>query len=255
MLSYRTATLFALVIALLALPACGREEADAGRAVEEERSAIRETIRDAMVEARQEIEKGNISIGNHKAAGLPKAEITPAGELLIGGKPVAVDEAQRALLLEYRRHVAAVAGQGMEIGAQGAEIAATAVGEAFKGLFSGKSGKDIEKTVEAEAARIREAALELCRHLPAMLESQQKLAAALPEFRPYATMTQEDVDDCARDAARRDTARAAGANDAIRQEIRDGIRDGIREGVRGAAQSEAAADADAAAEPAAAPAR
>ena len=32
-----------------------------------------------------------------------------------------------------------------------------------------------------------------------MLVSQQKLAAALPAFKPYATMTQQDVDDCGKD--------------------------------------------------------
>jgi hypothetical protein len=35
--------------------------------------------------------------------------------------------------------------------------------------------------------------------MPDLLASQQKLAAAMPEFRPYATMTQKDVDDCGKD--------------------------------------------------------
>jgi hypothetical protein len=32
-----------------------------------------------------------------------------------------------------------------------------------------------------------------------MLATQQALAASLPEFKPYATMTASDVEDCARD--------------------------------------------------------
>ena len=32
-----------------------------------------------------------------------------------------------------------------------------------------------------------------------MMATQQKLAASLPAFKPYATMTQEDIDDCADD--------------------------------------------------------
>jgi len=35
-----------------------------------------------------------------------------------------------------------------------------------------------------------------------MLDTQRKLAAAVPEFKPYADMTQDDVDDCARDIDR-----------------------------------------------------
>jgi hypothetical protein len=35
--------------------------------------------------------------------------------------------------------------------------------------------------------------------MPAMLASQQALAASLPAFKPYATMDQSDVDDCGKD--------------------------------------------------------
>ena len=42
-------------------------------------------------------------------------------------------------------------------------------------------------------------ALALCKQLPSMLTTQQQLAASLPEFKPYATMTQHDIDDCGKD--------------------------------------------------------
>ena len=35
--------------------------------------------------------------------------------------------------------------------------------------------------------------------LPALLSSQQALAASLPAFKPYARMTQSDIDDCGKD--------------------------------------------------------
>ena len=38
----------------------------------------------------------------------------------------------------------------------------------------------------------------------AVRASQQKLAAAMPEFRPYATMQQKDVDDCGKDMKDKD---------------------------------------------------
>jgi hypothetical protein len=35
--------------------------------------------------------------------------------------------------------------------------------------------------------------------LPKVLESQQKLAASVPQFRPYASLERDDVEDCERD--------------------------------------------------------
>lgn len=55
----------------------------------------------------------------------------------------------------------------------------------------------IEQRVEAETGKIEAAALRLCDRLPILLApSQRTLAAALPAFAPYATMTQKDIDEC-----------------------------------------------------------
>ncbi|HEV8695917.1 MAG TPA: DUF2884 family protein [Lysobacter sp.] len=175
-------------------------------------------------EARKKLATENISLngtigvhrGNHGGVSVfsddgskdnrPKAEITPKGDLLIDGKAVAINPDQRKLLLEYRSHVIAVAESGMDIGVQGADLAAKAMGEAVKGIFSGKSEKEIEQSVEAEAGNIKMAAAKLCGRLPEMMASQQKVAATVPEFKPYATMTQEDIDDCLKDTEEKDTA-------------------------------------------------
>ncbi|WP_204128541.1 hypothetical protein, partial [Pseudomonas ogarae] len=79
----------------------------------------------------------------------PRAEITPQGQLLIGGKPVALDDGQRRQLLDYRGHVVAVAMDGMDVGLAGAKLGANAAGEALKGIFSGDS-EGIEKRINAE---------------------------------------------------------------------------------------------------------
>lgn len=178
-----------------------------------------------------------INAGKHGGAGVfndgnkdtrPKAEITPKGDLLIDGKAIAINADQRALLLDYRAQIIGVAESGMEIGVQGADLAAKAMGEAFKGIFSGKSEQDIEKTVEAEASRIKMSAARLCGRLPAMMASQQKLAAAVPEFKPYARMTQEDIDECMKDSKDDDATNHAQLRSEIRSEIRSAIRDSVR---------------------------
>jgi len=53
--------------------------------------------------------------------------------------------------------------------------------------------------MEAEGAKMEAEAQKMCTHMPALLASQQALAAALPEFAPYATMDASDVDDCGKD--------------------------------------------------------
>lgn len=186
------------------LPAC---RADRTPAEQEEKSLIGRAVSEAMTEAREEIHKGNITLSGD--GNLAKAEITPQGDLLIDGRAVAINPEQRALLLEYRGHVTGVAESGMEIGAHGADLAGKAVGEVVKGLLDGKSEREIGRSIEAEAAQIKASAAKLCARLPAMMASQQKLAAALPEFKPYARMTQEDIDECYSETAEAPTPPAA----------------------------------------------
>lgn len=153
---------------------------------------IGKAAKQATDEARKELATSNIDLS---ASGRPKAEITPTGELLIDGRKVEVNAEQQALLLEYRQHIAAVAEAGIGIGLEGADLAGKAVTAALKGIITGNTDQ-IEKKIEAEAEGIKQSAMKLCERLPAMKVTQDKLAAALPEFKPYAKMDQSDVDDC-----------------------------------------------------------
>ena len=170
-------------------------------------------VEQALAEARKELHAGNLSINgdidisiNGKRFGksdghLPKAEISPQGELLIEGKTVETSAAQRQQLLIYRNQVLGIADAGMAIGSQGADLAGKALGGVFGAIFGGEQGqKDFEARMEAEGKKIEAEALKLCAQLPPLLASQQALAASLPAFKPYATMTQEDIDDCGKDA-------------------------------------------------------
>jgi len=75
-----------------------------------------------------------------------------------------------------------------------------AASEAIAGAFSGKPEQEIRRHIEAKTSGIREAAAKLCDRLPAMMATQQKLATDVPAFKPYATMTQQDIVDCHRNA-------------------------------------------------------
>ncbi len=193
---FRTLILMAgLTLAAACTGQPGNNSADAGPGKNEPETLVARKVAQAMDEARQKLATENIDVGDDNDKNLPKAQISPQGDLLIGGKAVAVTDAQRALLLKHRANVIAIAESGMALGVQGADLGMKAAGEAMKSIFTGNS-EEIEKRVKAEADKIEAEAKKLCDKLPPMLESQNALSASLPEFKPYATMDQSDIDDC-----------------------------------------------------------
>ena len=233
---------------LVGLSACGQKPApatsnDAAATAGDAAAAttrLGQKVREATEKAREKMATSNIRV-SEGASTLPKAEITPQGDLLIGGKQVTINEQQRALLLQHRANVTAVALAGMEIGVQGADLGMRAAGEAIKGIFNGNTG-EIEKKIEAEAEKMKLSAAKLCEKLPALQESQQALAAAIPEFKPYANMKQADVDGCLEDTspvASYDAGKDVGA--AIARVVKPASEQ--------ASEEDAAARADAAAKP------
>lgn len=248
-----------LALAVVSLSSgCGRTSAPPTdpASTDAPRTALGRTVNRAIAEAREELATQNIRIddgiriGTAKARrrpsdpALPKAEISPQGDLLIEGSAVNITPAQRALLLQYRMHVVAIAEAGMALGVKGADLAGQAIGEAFRGVFSGNT-KGFEQRVEAEAEQLEADARQLCGHLQPLHDTQQRLAASLPEFMPYATLKQADVDACM------DHNRES--RDATRAEIRNDIRSGIRSAIQAAvpavnADPDPAQEADAAAE-------
>lgn len=179
-----------LLVPLLALAGCGSSEPPA----ETGKSGLAAASETAMKELRDELANENLSLGEG-SANAPKAEISPAGELIIGGQPVPLDEAQRKLVLEYRTQLAGVAEAGAEIGLQAAELATRAVADTAKGLLSGDT-TSIEERAKAQAKEIEGTAKALCDRLPALYASQQALRQAVPQFEPYAQMDESDVEDC-----------------------------------------------------------
>lgn len=175
-----------LLAPLLALAACGANGDDAGSG-----ATLAEKV---GREIREEMANENLDLG--RGDGLPRGELTPEGELLIGGDPVGLDASQRELAMAYRADVAAVAEHGARIGMEAADLAKQSVGIAIQGLFSGEGTAAVEKNAEEKAKEIEIAAMALCDQLPVLYQSQQALAAAVPEFAPYAKMDESDIDDC-----------------------------------------------------------
>ena len=243
-----------ILIALCLVPllaACDRpNDPDPAPGSTTSQTALGRTVERAMDEARRKLATENIRLkegididingvkfGKDVPGNLPEAEITPQGDLLIAGKQVELDARQRRLLLDYRAGIVAIAETGMDIGVQGADLGMKAASEAIAGVFSGDTS-GIEQRVEAEAEKIKASAQALCDQLPGLLASQDALAAALPAFKPYATMDRQDVDDCEVDGDAHTQRDRAEVRDEIRRGIRDGIRQTIQTAVQGAGLAE-----------------
>lgn len=219
-----TAGLFAASLSL-SLAACGQDDqagqadtgaskgvADAAKEVQQATSPsfIAAQVQKGIDQAKRELATKDINVSSvhvgkdndrhhDDTSGLPRAVITPQGDFVIAGKTVTTTPEQHTLVADYRQHIISIAEAGMDIGASGASLGTSAAKEAIFGALTGKSDKEIEDRIKPQTEQIKAAAAKLCLRMPDLLASQQKLAAALPEFRPYATMTQKDVEDCGKD--------------------------------------------------------
>ncbi len=176
-----------VLLASALLAACGGEATESG-------DGFASLADRATSEIREELATENLPLDKGRA-GLPRAELSPQGDLIIDGKTVPMTPEQRELALAYRASLANVAESGARVGLEGAALAGKAMKEAAKAAFSGDAA-DVEARVEAEAESIRAAAKSLCAQLPALYAAQQQLAAAVPEFAPYSTMEPKDYSDC-----------------------------------------------------------
>ena len=146
---------------------------------------------------------GHIGLNDDKATlrveGSPDAVISAAGDFSIDAKPVTVDASQRTLLQTYYRNVAGIRDHGIETGKEGAATAGVALKSVASGLANGDTGQ-IDKQVNAQADKVKQAAMKICQDLADIEATQNTLAAQLPAFKPYAGLVADsDVRDCRKD--------------------------------------------------------
>jgi hypothetical protein len=194
-----------LVASPLAAQATVRDE------ISSDLDEARQEVRTEMAQERAKLDSDNLSLdGLHfgkddkretaKRKARPKGEITPKGDLLVDGKAVAVNAGQRKQLLDYRVQVIDIARTGIDAGEHAAMLAIEATDVSLFRLIVGGLTGSLERRVEATVQRdIQPAVLRICRQLPQLRDSQQALAVSVPEFRPYATLDEHDVEDCERD--------------------------------------------------------
>lgn len=186
----------ALLVCIVLAAGCGRDAPPDAHLPQDAGAASRvanRTLGKVATKVRTKLEHQDITLKSTDMHG--KAAITPQGDLVIEGRKIAIDDAQRELLLQYRAGIIDIAATGADIGMQGADFGLRAAGKALRGALSGNGGKAGEE-IDAEAREFEASARRICDHLPPLLDAQQQLVAQLPEFAPYAKMEQSDIDDC-----------------------------------------------------------
>ena len=174
---------------ILPLAGCAEQQADLG-------ARIQQQVRGEMAKAADKLASEPFTLN---ADGLPAASISVDGVLSIDGQPLPLTPQQQALAVQYRQQIQAIASEGMQIGLQGAELGVGAAASALGGVLSGKDAGQIEAEVQDKAAGLKQAAAQLCERLPALMQAGQALAAAVPQFAPYASVSDKSIEDCRKD--------------------------------------------------------
>lgn len=143
-----------------------------------------------------EVSGDRVTLHPHHA---PEAAIGRDGDFAVNGKAVDVTAAERALLADYYAGARAVREHGIATGKAGSAVA----GEAIKGAVSSLAGGDGQANgdrVQAQSRQVEAEAMKICGDLARIRAAQDRLAAQLPEFKPYAPLIGADaVTDCRKD--------------------------------------------------------
>jgi hypothetical protein len=178
----------------------------------------RSEVRTELAAARRELDTGKLQLGDglrfgtsdarasHADRALPRAEITPQGDFLIEGRPVAIDRHQRQELLLYRGEVIAIAKAGIDIGERSAQAALDAVDRGLFSLMFGAMTGSLERRIEKTVRETVEPGVrQICLSLPALRDRQQRLSVLTPRWRR--TMSRTARTRCAA-SSRADSARS-----------------------------------------------
>jgi len=125
-----------------------------------------------------------------------EALITPAGDLRIRGRQVAVTGNERVLLKKYSAGILDIQEHGMRIGEHALNMVGGMVGTLVTDLMDGGDDKQMDRDMKAKAEPLKDEARALCADVRIQRQLQQQLVSELPAFRPYAVIDTDSDDDC-----------------------------------------------------------
>jgi len=126
------------------------------------------------------------------------ATISSDGTLKIGSGVVPLTDAQRAGVVAIYAAAQSIKQHGLETGKAGVAVGAEAASEALHGLANGDTSQ-IGAKVEAKADEVRRAAARICADVAQLRQAELAVAASLPAFSPYVSVSEGDVAHCEKD--------------------------------------------------------
>lgn len=138
-----------------------------------------------------------------KTPGSADASIDQNGQLTVGGREVAVNDAQRTLLQQYNRAGRQTREHALEAGKAGAATAGKELGAVAGKMTGADSAEETRQKMQAAEQDILQAAGKICDDMVEMKSAQDQLAAQLDAFKPYATaLNDENIQKCRKDTKR-----------------------------------------------------
>jgi hypothetical protein len=123
-----------------------------------------------------------------------RAEIDPAGDLKIRGADVPVTDAQRQLLMQYSQKLRDMEKESQAAEGQAWRMAPGILGAALSDLLTGASDKQFDDDTHEAAEPLKQEFLKLCDSVKAERTVQDEISDALPAFRPYAVIHENDTE-------------------------------------------------------------
>jgi len=145
-----------------------------------------------------------------------EASLDATGNLVIGGHPATVTDAQRQQLQLYYRGALAVRQHGIATGKAGAAIGVQALKSAATKVTGGDD-VHADASLDAATRQVDEEASKICLDMRQIKASQDRLAIQLPAFEPFSKIV-DDAGDCSnrslvwRDAGRSVTFKSGDGN-------------------------------------------
>jgi len=127
------------------------------------------------------------------------AHITPDGELIIKDKTIAVTSPEKQQLIQYVSAVKDIEIKGEQLGKDAAGFATSIVANVLSGLFTGEDEDKIDKQANARAQTFKQKALPICKDVQDLKGIQDRLAASIVAFQPYAVIKDTDAHECEQD--------------------------------------------------------
>lgn len=130
------------------------------------------------------------------AADDSEARVTPAGDLYIRDKAVAVDAEQRRLLRQYYGGLKDIEQRGLAIGEHAVNMVGSMLGTLVTSLLVDGDDKDLDHRMKDKAEPLKDEARALCKDVQAERAVQDKISGEIPAFRPYAVIDTDSEHDC-----------------------------------------------------------